>query len=169
MIVSIIKHIAIFIGLILSQKFVFDHFELSRFINVQFFIYYLFLLPFTTGMGGRISLAFLMGFILDGLNNSPGVYTFSFTLTSIIFSFYIKTLPLEKYRRAGNINININTVGIYDMFIHVFIISGVFHLLWYIVSIFQFKIGSILLSTISSTIFCTVIILIFELIFNRRK
>ena len=74
---TLFKNIARFILLALFQVLVFNQLELGYGIHIMIYPLFIMLLPFELGIISLLSLAFLMGFLVDIFSNTYGLHASS--------------------------------------------------------------------------------------------
>lgn len=108
-----IKYTLITIALLLLQILICNHIMLFDAATPIIFIYIILVLPIKLHVNWVLSVAFLLGFIVDIFSDTPGVNTISCTVLAIcrkpVFHLYI-----SKDELTTNIDPGIDTMGLFN-------------------------------------------------------
>ena len=162
----IVEHILRFILLILAQVFLFKNIGYYN-IAIPFpYIMALMLLPVRIPKLLLFLIAFLTGLTIDAFYDTLGIHAAAcVTLAWVRIIFINLTLQDDENDSPG-----INQMSFRWFLIYAFILSFFHHLTLYLLETFSLNnILSIFTSTLFSCIFTTILIILFELIFYRRK
>ena len=162
----IVEHILRFILLILAQVFLFKNICYYN-IAIPFpYIMALMLLPVRIPKLLLFLIAFLTGLTIDAFYDTLGIHAAAcVTLAWVRIIFINLTLQDDENDSPG-----INQMSFRWFLIYAFILSFFHHLTLYLLETFSLNnILSIFTSTLFSCIFTTILIILFELIFYRRK
>jgi len=131
-----IKYIISFIGLALAQILVFNHIQFSGYINPSFYLLFILILPLNTPAWLRLSLAFLLGFIIDMFSQSPGLHTSSTVLIAFIQPYILlafKTTDIDESKSCS-----LSRLG-YQWFIsYTLAMILIHHSLYFLLEVFSF-------------------------------
>jgi rod shape-determining protein MreD len=168
---TLVKNIIRFILLILAQVFVFDKIHVNYLVTP--YIYFLFILwmPFQFSKATQMLLAFFLGFTLDSFGHNPGFHAAACVLIAYVRPYLINLLIPQE---SGDINYNEPSIKSMGGFIPYTLYAGILTFLhngWlFLLEAWQFgNIWYFIAKTMLSTIITLIIILITELLFNRKQ
>ncbi len=158
-----------FLLLMGMQLLVFNYVYLGGYVMPM--IYVLFILMLPTGMK-RIPLlliAFGTGLIVDVMGNMIGFHALACTVVAML-----RILFADRILTRGE-PVTITTPSVYSVtpqyFIsYVMLLLGAFYLVFYTAELFGFRgFGGVLLATVCSTVVTTILVVLYQVLFLKRK
>jgi len=168
---SILKNSARYVLFLLIQIIILNEIPpIHQFITPYIYFLFLLWLPFGTSRLGLTLLGFVYGYSLDLFTNTPGLHAAACTLIGYIRPTILNLLLAQEATEELNREPSIGTMGWGPYLIYVFILTFIHHfylvlLEWLQFGNFTYFIGKVVATTIMSML----LILLPELITNRRK
>jgi len=160
------KNLTLFFWAIFIQVFILNNIQLGGYINPYYYVIFIFALPSKNSNTLTLFLSFLIGFIIDLFLYSYGVHAFASVLVGYLKILWVKKVnsvkDSEEEFEIRNLSINqFLTFSFYLVFIH--------HFTLFALDQFNFnQFFSILKSTLTSTIF-TILLLLIHKFFSIQK
>lgn len=168
---SLVKNIIRFILFILVQVFILDNIQLHQMVTPYIYFLFILWLPFGIQRTWLMLIAFLLGFTLDSFRHQPGFHAAACVLIAYIRPFVINILIPQEGSDSNYDEPSITSMG---GLLPYSIYAGFFALLhnaWlFLLEAWQFgNIWYFLIKTLLSTAIALLLIVITDLIFNRRQ
>jgi rod shape-determining protein MreD len=168
---TLLKNIIRFALFILVQVFVLHHVPpLHRFITPYLYFLFIIWLPFNTGRGLLMLIAFIFGLTLDYFLDCPGLHAAACVLVAYVRPFLINMLIRQEGDEQNYASPSITSMGWAPYFTMVFILTLLHNgylvfLEWMQLGSFWFFLGKVVATTGVSML----LILITELLFFRKE
>ncbi|HNQ60251.1 MAG TPA: rod shape-determining protein MreD [Bacteroidales bacterium] len=164
-----IKHILRFLVLVFIQLAIFDHLNFGFYIHPLIYILFLLKLPLNTPRWLLLVLAFVLGTTLDIFQSSPGINAAASVLVAFIRPFSIDLIfPRREFDE--NTEPSIDDFGFQRFFVFTLILTFVLHFILFFLEVFCFdELGKILVRSLASAFVTTLLIVLVELLFFRKK
>ena len=164
-----LKHILRFVILVLIQLALIDHLNLGYYIHPLIYILFLIKLPLQTPRWALLILAFLLGSTIDIFQNSPGINASATVMVAFLRPFSIRLLfPTREFDE--NTEPSINDFGFQGFFIFCLILTFILHVVLFSLEVFSFQeFGITLLRSVVSAFSTTLLIILSEILFFRKK
>ncbi len=169
---GLLKNIVRFTVLVLAQVLILKRiaFNFGDFVFIHFMIYplWIFLMPLRTPRPILMGVGFLLGLVIDGFYDSPGVHASACVFTAYIRSYVLLFLePHEGY--STETSPTISSMGLPWFLTYSAILMGLHLLFYFSVEAFSFVfLFEILMNTIFSLIASFSIVALLMLIFNPK-
>lgn len=169
MIRELVRNVLNFILLVLLQVLVLNHIDFSGFINPYLYVLFILLLPFETPKWLLLVLSFLLGFTIDILMDTWGMHTFATVFLGYIRPYLLKVISPRDGFDTGT-QPGIRHFG-WEWFIvkysAILVISH--HLILFYIETFKFQqFFSTMLRAVLSAIFTLILILLSQLLIQKR-
>jgi hypothetical protein len=164
-----LKHIFLFIFLVLLELLFISRITLGPYILPSMYIFFILQLPARINKSFLISLGFITGFIIDMLFNTGGVHAGASTLVAFL---RIPLLPIfiSVEDRENNVSPGIHTIPGAGFFLYTIILMLIHHLLVFIYEYFKLSaIPVILIKSILSALFSVLFVYIFSVLLYKKK
>ncbi|MFN3939504.1 MAG: hypothetical protein ACK4IY_02880, partial [Chitinophagales bacterium] len=160
------------LGLILLVAFqvlVLNNLQVGLFIHPYIYFMFLMTLPFATPQWVSMLLAAAIGLVIDMFNNTPGMHMAACVFIAFIRPAILKALtPVTGYENVENPSIV--KLGAAWFFIYTIVMVLIHHAAYFFIEIFSLKHLRFTLFNIAlSSIFSTILILVFAFLFTPRK
>jgi rod shape-determining protein MreD len=168
MIKEIYKNIGNFIFLVLLQVLILNNIEFSGFINPYLYVLFILLLPFETPKWVLLTVSFILGITIDIFSNTLGMHAFASVSIAYIRPYILKIFaPREGY--DATLKPGLQSFGIEWLIKYAVIMVLIHHTLLFYVEAFKFQLFfATLLRVILSTIFTVILIILSQLITQKR-
>lgn len=168
---SLVKNILRFALFILVQVFVLDKIRLHQMVTPYIYFLFILWLPFRVQRTWLMFIAFLLGLTLDSFRHQPGFHAAACVLIAYIRPFVINILIPQEGSDANYEEPSITSMGGLLPYV---IYAGFFsflHNAWlFLLEAWQFgNIWYFLIKTLLSTAISLLLIIITDLIFNRKQ
>lgn len=168
---SLVKNIIRFILFILVQVFVLDKIELHQMVTPYIYFLFILWLPFRIQRTWLMLIGFLLGFALDSFHHQPGFHAAACVLIAYIRPFVINILIPQEGSDTNYEEPSITSMG---GLLPYAIYAGFFsflHNAWlFLLEAWQFgNIWYFLVKTLLCTAVSLLLIIITDLIFNRKQ
>ncbi|MBK6732308.1 MAG: rod shape-determining protein MreD [Bacteroidetes bacterium] len=168
----VINWIARILGLVLLiafQVLVLNNLNVGLFVHPYVFIMFILTLPFATPQWLAMILAMALGLIIDMFNNTPGMQMAACVFLAFVRPLVLKALtPVTGYENIENPSIY--KLGATWFFIYTIIMVLIHHTAYFFIEIFSLRQLRFTLFNIGlSSLFSTVLILVFAFLFTPRK
>lgn len=164
---SPIKYVMLFVSLVLAQVLICNNILLFGVAVPFVFIYFIIVLPLNTNLNILMSIAFLMGFLVDLFSDTMGLSCLACLLLSVFKKpiFYAYMSRDDKFLSAVPC---ISTMGWDNYLKYIFTLSAIFCVLIFGIELFSFaSIGRIVVMASSSTLFTMLLLLATDALFNK--
>lgn len=162
-----IKHIALFVTLILTQVFIFDNIYLFGVISPFIYILFLILYPVKVNQILFLFLAFLLGLTMDFFSDTGGIHATACLVIAQVRPFILKHSFGVSYEYNS---IKINQTALGERITYTSSMVFIHHLVLFSLEIFTIsEMLSVFKFTLFSSIFTILMSLIFMIIFSSKK
>ena len=166
---SLIRNISLFIGLFLLQVLIIDNIRLGRFIHPCVYVLFIMLLPFETPKWKLLICGFLIGFVVDIFNGTPGL-----NAAATVLMAYFRPNIIEITTRKSDIegkNIpSVSEMGLQWFLLYAVLLLIIHNLTLFILEAFSFRLfGLVLLETLLSVLISSFVIVLIIYIFKPIK
>ena len=163
------KNIGRFVLLMLLQLLVLNNVYMGGYVMPMLYLLFLLMLPTSMGRIPMLLTAFGTGLLVDIMAGALGFHTLACTVVVMM-----RILFADRILTRGE-NVIIETPSIYSVTPQYFVsylllLIASFYLLFYMLELFSFRgLGGVLLSTICSTVVTTLLAVLYQWVFLRRK
>lgn len=166
---TLIRNILLFLGLTFLQVMIFDNLRLGNFIHPYVYVLFVMLLPFDTPRWKLIINGFLIGMTIDIFNGTPGLNAASTVLMAYLRPNIIN-LTTRKSDIDGKTAPSVSEMGMKWFLPYCILLLIIHNFTLFMLEAFSFHlIGLVLLETLMSVIFSSIVILLIILIFKPIK
>lgn len=162
-----LKQISSFILLLLLQILIFNHFNVSGWLNPYVYVLFVLMLPMTYSRATVLILAFVMGGCIDIFENSGGVH-----IAATVFLGWIRRplLRVATQKRGVDFeNLRIGRLTLSNFAIYAIVGVFIHHFLLFLIESSQLRdIGTVMVRTVVSTGFTFIFVMMVHL-WNFRK
>ena len=157
---TLIRNIIRFIGLVLLQIAVFDNLRFGNYIHPCIYVIFILLMPFDTPTWKLMINGFLIGFVVDIFNGTPGL-----NASATVFMSYLRPFIIDITTRKSDIE-GKNEPSIFDMglqwfMIYSFLLLVIHNLFLFGMEAFSIKLfGVVLLEVLLSVPISLIIIIL---------
>ncbi len=168
MIVTVLKYLVSFIGLVLLQGLILNNIELGGYVNPYLYVVFILMLPFETPKWLTLIIAFVLGFIIDMFTSTLGMHLSATIFMAFCREYFLKLIaPRGGYEFSDKPNMQVMGISWYLLYASVLVLAH--HLfLFYIESFKITQFFSTFFRALSSAIFTLVLIFILQL-FNYKS
>ncbi len=169
MISYLIRYSWAFISLILLQVLILNNLHLSIYINPYVYILFILILPFQTRGWLVLSLAFLLGIIMDAFCNTPGIHSSATVLMAFLRRYFLDLFaPREGYE--SGMSPHYRDMGMIWFLIYAGVLTIIHHFFLFLLEDFRLSyLLSSLLKAIVSSLFSLILMIILLLVSYRPK
>lgn len=163
------RNIGRFALLMLIQLLVLNHVYLGGYVMPMLYVLFILMLPTDTRRIPMLLMAFGTGLLVDIMNNMLGFHALACTVVAML-----RILFANRILTRGE-PVSIEIPGIYSVTPQYFIsylmlMFGAFYLVFFTVELFGFRgFGSVLLSTVASTLVTTLLAVLYQYIFLKKE
>lgn len=168
---SLVRNTLRFCLFIFVQVFVLDQIPPLHHL-VSPYLYYLFILwlPFKTGRRTLLVLAFLLGFALDSFTKTYGLHSASCVLIAYLRPYLIKLLLPKEEVEFNFREPSVRSLGFTPYFTYITILTFIHHIsLFFLEALQTGGMVYFIVKALFSTAVSLLLILLTELLFNRRE
>lgn len=167
---SLIRYSILFILIVGCQLFIFDNIFFLGFINPYIYLMFLISLPITRSNKNPLLLvAFLTGLVIDAFHNSMGLHAFSCVLLMYCRGpLLLNLIPQLKNKSQNSISFSIHEFGVPTAIVYTSILVFVHHFSLFLIEAFRFDLFNVLLRTLASSITTSIILVLFQLLTNKK-
>jgi len=163
------KNILRFAILVLIQVFIISNLNLGNYFIPLFYIYFIFKLPFETPGWLLLLLSFFLGISIDFFSGTPGLNASAAVMTAFFRPITTKALSPRNDVEAGQ-RPSISIMGFKWFFTYTLILSTIHCTTFFFLEVFSFQeISQTILRILGSVAVTTLLIIVTELIFIRKK
>ncbi|HNQ13846.1 MAG TPA: rod shape-determining protein MreD [Bacteroidia bacterium] len=158
-----------FILLVLLQVLILNNIELSGYINPYLYILFILLLPVQMSGLMVLSLAFVLGLVIDVFSNTPGMHAAASVITAFVRPTWLKMIaPRDGYESDAVPGIQNFTLTWFLLYASILIL--VHHLALFYIEVFRFSNFFQTLFRVFSSSIATLLLVILSLLFlNKAK
>jgi rod shape-determining protein MreD len=168
---TLVKNIFRFILFILVQVYILDRIHVNYLVTP--YIYYLFILwlPFNMNRSAQMIVAFFVGFTLDSFRHNPGFHAAACVLIAYIRPFLINILIPQEGADTNYEEPSVKSMGGFVPYMVYVVTLTLIHNGWlFLLEAWQFaNIWYFIIKTLLSTAISLLLILVTELLFNRKQ
>lgn len=163
------RNIGRFVLLMLVQLLVLDNVYLGGYTMPMLYVLFILMLPTSTGRVPMLLIAFGTGLLADIMSGALGFQALACTVVAMM-----RILFADRILTRGE-EITVSVPSLFSVtpqyFIaYVLLLTAIFYLVFFSVELFSFRgLGSVVLATVSSSIVTTLLAVIYQLVFLRRK
>lgn len=163
------KNIGRFVLLLLLQLLVLNNVYLGGYVMPMLYVLFILMLPTSMKRIPMLLTAFGTGLLVDIMSGALGFHALACTVVAMM-----RVCFADRILTRGE-NVEIDTPGIYSVTPQYFIsyavvLLGAFYLVFYTVEVFSFRgFGGVLLATLCSTLVTTLLAVIYQVAFLKRK
>ncbi|MBQ8704047.1 MAG: rod shape-determining protein MreD [Bacteroidales bacterium] len=163
------RNIVRFLVLMLLQLFVLNNVYLGGYVMPMLYLLFILMLPTSMGRVPMLLTAFGTGLLVDIMAGALGFHTLACTLVAMM-----RITFADRILTRGE-NVVIETPSIFSVTPQYFIsylllLTAAFYLVFYSVELFSFRgLGDVLLATVCSTVVTTLLAVLYQYAFVRRK
>lgn len=162
-------YIVLAIILLLLQVTIFANIALWGFATPFLFIYVIMKLPVSLSPNKTMTVAFLLGVIIDIFFSTPGVYSLASVITAFMRKPYI-TLVLQHEDDYGTMFPSIRSLGVAPFSVYAIISIFTFTAILFVVQSFSlYNPISLILKIVGSTILTYLMVIALEYIFREKR
>ena len=166
---TLIRNILRFVGLFLLQVLIINNIWLGNFIHPCVYVLYVMLLPFDTPKWSLMVNGFLIGFIVDIFNVTPGLNAAATVLMAFLRPNII-ALTTRKSDIEGKTAPSVSEMGLQWFFPYMVLLLVIHNLALFMLEAFSFHlIGLVVLETLLSVIISSITIVLVIYIFKPIK
>jgi rod shape-determining protein MreD len=167
---NLFKYSLIVLLLLMLQLLVFSRLNLGYMFKPFPYIWFIFLLPFSTNRYMFLMLGFVTGFILDFFSNTYGLHAAATTMLAFLRVMNDRRLEIETAQREGYDRPKISMLGWGNFLIYISVMSFIHHTLLFLYESFRFSLlPQILLTALLSTGGTVAAIFLLEAVFAKRR
>lgn len=168
MIKYIPRNIFRFIFLILLQIWVLNNIQLSGYINPYLYVLFILLLPFETPGWIVLFSSFFLGLSIDIFTDTLGMHTSASVFMGFLRPFVLQSIAPRDGYETGKLP-RIYYYGFSWFFKYAFLLILTHHLFLFSIEVFNFKsYHLVLIRTILSTVFTTILVIVSQFIIFRK-
>ena len=168
MIKVIPRNIARFIFLILLQVWVLNNIQFSGYLNPYMYVLFILLLPFETPGWAVLLLSFFLGLSVDMFTDTIGMHASASVFMGFLRSFVLQSIAPRDGYEVGTFP-RVFFYGVIWFLKYSLLLVFMHHLFLFSIEVFNFKtFHLVILRTILSTIFTTILILVSQFIIFRK-
>lgn len=163
-----VKHIGLFILLVLLQVLIFNNVNLFGYINPYIYILFVIYYPLKKEKGLFLIVSFLLGLMIDIFSDSGGV-----NAAATLFIAYIRLPVLSAILGKTDFDyvlFNLRSIAFSKALIYISILSFIHHFIIFLLSYFSFStIVDVFIKTILTSVFSIVLIVTSIVIFTKKR
>lgn len=165
---SFLKYGLLFVVSVLVQVLFMTQIQFSGFVNPYFYLLFIILLPFNTPRVVLLLLGFVLGLVVDGFSNTPGMHT-----AATVFVAFLRPLLVNvSYALDEQDNSKAPTLeymGFFNFLRYAAVIVFIHHFILFFIEAFSFvAITQTLLRILLSAIFSLALLVISQFIAFRK-
>jgi rod shape-determining protein MreD len=163
------RNIGRFVLLMLLQLLVLNNVYLGGYVMPMLYVLFVLMLPTSLKRIPMLLIAFATGFLIDIMSGALGFHALACTLVAMV-----RILTADRMLTRGE-NVIIDTPSIYSVtpqyFIgYVMLLLALFYLVFFSIELFGFRgLGGVLLATVCSTVVTTMLVVLYQVVFIKRK
>jgi rod shape-determining protein MreD len=165
---TLIRNIIRFLILVIIQVFVLNKIQLNGYINPYIYVLFILLLPVDVPKWQLLLWSFLLGLCIDFFSGQLGMHAGASVFMAFLRPGVIRTIGSKEDAEVG-LEPNLNNFGFLWFITYSSILVFLHHLLLFFLEVFRFnEVFPTLLKVLVSTFVSVTLILIIELLFDRR-
>lgn len=163
------RNIGRFVLLMLLQLLVLNNVYMGGYVMPMLYVLFVLMLPTSLKRIPMLLIAFATGLLVDIMSGALGFHALACTLVAMV-----RILSADRLLTRGE-NVVIDTPGIYSVtpqyFIgYVMLLLALFYLVFFSIELFGFRgLGGVLLATVCSTVVTTLLVVLYQVVFVKRK
>lgn len=165
---NLIQNIVWFIVLIILQVLIFNNINLFGYLNPLFYIIFIFYFPLSKEKTSILFFSFFMGLAIDFFSDTGGI-----NAAATLFIAYFRLPILSTILGKSDFDyllFNIRSISFSKSFWYILSLTFIHHLIVFTLDFFSInEFGSILLKTISTTVFTVSLIFLAIILFTKRR
>ena len=163
------RNILLFLGLVFLQVMIFDNLRLGLFIHPYVYVLFIMLLPFETPLWSLIVNGFFIGIVVDIFSGTPGLNAAATVLMAYLRPNVIN-ITTRKSDIEGKIAPSVSEMGLKWFMPYMVLLLIIHNFTLFMLEAFSIHlIGLVLLGTLLSVIFSTIVIVLIIYIFKPIK
>jgi len=163
------RNIILLLILIPLQVFLLDRINFGGSVNPYLYVLFILLLPFETPGWLLLILAFLLGIIIDLFTGTVGMHTAATVIMAFLRPFVIRNISADREFESG-MKITIFETGFRWFFFYTFLLVLAHHIALFYIEVFRFSgFFHTFSRALYSTMFTTLLVIVFQYIFASRK
>lgn len=163
------RNIILLLILIPLQVFILDNINFGGSVNPYLYVLFILLLPFETPGWLLLVLAFMLGIIIDIFSGTIGMHASATVFMAFLRPYVIRSVSANKEFESG-MKITIFETGFRWFFFYTLLLVFAHHIVLFYVEVFRFSgFFHTLLRVLYSTLFTTLLIIVFQYLFAYRK
>ncbi len=163
------RNIGRFVLLMLLQLLVLNNVYLGGYVMPMLYVLFILMLPTSVGRVPLLLTAFGTGLVVDIMAGALGFHALACTVVAMM-----RITFADRILTRGE-NVTIETPSVFSVTPQYFIsylllLTGAFYLVFYSVELFSFRgLGEVLLATVCSTVVTSLLVILYQYAFVRRK
>ena len=163
------RNIGRFVLLMLLQLLVLNHVYLGGYVMPMLYVLFVLMLPTSLKRIPMLLLAFATGLLVDIMSGALGFHALACTVVAMV-----RILTSDRMLTRGE-NVVIAVPGIYSVTPQYFIgyamlLLALFYFVFFSLELFSFRgLGGVLLATVCSTVVTTLLVVLYQVVFIRRR
>jgi len=158
----------LFFGFLLLQVLVLNNILLFNHINPYLYIVFIFLFPFQKNRFPILILAFILGLLIDVFSNSGGIHAFATVLIAFLRLTFFKIFFQKTDADFDFFSLKEESFG--KIFNFTFTLTLIHHFTLFALTNFSFRnFSTVIINTISATIFTLILYFLGSFIFRRQQ
>lgn len=168
---SVIKNIIRFVLFVLVQIFVLDRIHLHQMVTPYLYFLFILWLPFKMQRTWLMVIAFFLGFSIDSFRHQPGFHAAACVLVAYVRPFLVNMLvPQDGYETNYEEPSVKSLGGLLPYFVYIGFFTFLHNAWLFLLEAWQFNnMWYFLVKTVLSTAICLLLILITELVVDRKQ
>jgi len=164
----IFRNIIRFIGLVLLQVLVLNHFNLLGYLNPLVYIIWVFLFPISKNKSILLLTSFFIGLSIDFFSDSGGIHA-----AATLFIAFIRLPVLKAVLRKSDFDyllFNLRTTSFSKAFLFISVLTIIHHLIVFSLEYFNFNsFVTIISNTLLTSVFTIFISILGIILFTKKK
>lgn len=166
---TLIRNILLFVGLVFLQVMILDNLRLDNYIHPYVYVLFVMLLPFETPRQQLMINGFLIGIVIDILNGTPGLNAGATVLMAYLRPNIIN-MTTRKSDIEGKITPSVSEMGLKWFMPYLVLLLIIHNFTLFMLEAFSIRlIGLVILGTLLSVIYSTIVIVLIIYIFKPIK
>ncbi|MEO6405322.1 MAG: rod shape-determining protein MreD [Ferruginibacter sp.] len=168
---SLVKNIIRFVFFIFFQVFVLDKIHLHQMVTPYLYFLFILWLPFNINRTMLLVIAFITGFTIDSFHHHPGFHAAACLLVAYFRPFLVNILIPKEASETNYDEPSVKSLGGIPAYLfYVAFLTFIFNAWLFLLEAWQFgNIWYFLAKTLLSTLVAIMLIIITELLFNRKQ
>ncbi len=168
---TLLKNLFRFAILMAVQVFILDNIHLHYMVTPYLYVLFILWMPFQLGRLWQMIAAFLLGFTLDSFNHNPGFHASACVLIAYLRPYLINLLIPQEGADSNYDEPSIKSMGGFIPYmVYAGLLTFIHHAWLFMLEAWQFgNFWYFISKTILSTLISLLLIIITELLFNRKQ